>query len=124
MNRLTPVLKVRNVKESISFYEKLNFGVVVAMPEEEPEFAIVNHNEVEIMLQSEASIDAEYNMMAGKEPGGTFTLYMDLGEVGPIYDACKEKGMEIVIDLHSTPYGQEEFAITDNNGYILVFTKR
>lgn len=124
MNRITPVLKVKNVKESIAFYQKLNFEVVVAMPEGEPEFAIINNKEVEIMLQSEASIDAEYVMMEGKEPGGTFTLYMDLGEVEPNYNVCKENGMDIVIDLHKTPYGQDEFAIADNNGYILVFTKR
>lgn len=125
MNKLTPVLKVNNVKESIAFYEGFNFQVVVAMPDaDNPEFAILVNSEVEIMLQQTESIDAEYTLMKGKEPGGTFTLYMDLGEVKPIYDICKDKGIEIVIDLHKTPYGQDEFAVLDNNGYILVFTKR
>lgn len=79
---MTPVLKVKNVNESIKFYEKLNFNTVLAVPDSiNSEFAIINNGEVELMLQEETSIDAEYSLMKGKVPGGTFTLYMDLGNI-------------------------------------------
>lgn len=52
MTKLTPVLKVNNVKESIAFYEGFNFQVVAATPDaDNPEFAILVNSEVEIMLQ-------------------------------------------------------------------------
>jgi len=126
MSKLTPVLMVNDVKESIAFYSNVfGFKTTIIVPNEEtPVFAAIEKDGVEIMLQERSSMEEEYQLFKGKEIGGTFTLYLDLGEVKPLYDICKEKRVKFATDLHKTFYGADEFAILDNNNYILVITKR
>lgn len=126
MSTLTPVLMVKDVKESIAFYNSIfGFEITIIVPNEEtPVFAAIEKNGLEIMLQERSSMEAEYQLFKSKDIGGTFTLYLDLGEVKPLYDICKDKKVKFVNDLHKTFYGADEFAILDNNNYTLVITKR
>lgn len=126
MNKLTPVLMVNNVQESIAFYSSVfGFETTIAVPsKEEPVFAAIEKDGIEIMLQERSNMEGEYQLFKGKELGGTFTLYLDLGEVKPLYDICKSNNVTFVNDLHKTFYGADEFAISDNNNYTLVITKR
>ena len=129
MSRLTPVLMVKNIKESIAFYSNIfGFKITIAVPNEDtPDFVIMETGEkdvVEIMLQEKSNMEGEYPLFKDKEIGGTFTLYMDLGDVKVLYDICKKKEVTFVNDLHKTFYGADEFTILDNNNYILVITKR
>lgn len=126
MSKLTPVLMVKDVKESIAFYNSVfGFETTITVPNEDaPAFAAITKDGVEIMLQEKSSMEGEYPLFEGKEMGGTFTLYLDLGDVNALYAVCKKKGVTLVHDLHKTFYGADEFAILDNNNYTLVLTKR
>lgn len=124
MNKITPILKVIDIKESIKFYKQFNFHTVVERPNSyKPEYARIYNNGVEIILQSESRIDADYPMMKDKLPSGTFALYIDVDDVKSIYELCKQNEIKIVKDMYITSFGQQEFSILDNNGYILVFAK-
>lgn len=126
MGRLTPVLMVKDVNESIDFYKRM-FGFIptIVVPDENaPVFAAIEKDGVEIMLQERESMEGEYPLFKGKKIGGTVTLYLDLGEVRAIYDTCKKQKAEIIVDIHTTFYGANEFAIVDNNGFVVVLTKR
>ena len=61
MSKLTPVLMGANVKESIAFYSSV-FGFesnIIAPSMEEPVFASIEKDGVEIMLQEKNSMAAE-----------------------------------------------------------------
>lgn len=126
MSKFCPVLMVKNVKEALAFYKDVfGFEVTISVPDEENAFFVaIEKNGVELMLEQKENMVEEFSSLANKEIGGTFTMYMDLGEVKPLYDNCIAKGVKFVADLHQTPYGQDEFAILDTDGYIVVITKR
>lgn len=126
MSKFCPVLMVKDVKEALAFYKDVfGFEVTLSVPDEENAFFLaIEKNGVEIMLEQQKYMVEEFASLGGKEIGGTFTMYMDLGEVKPLYDACVAKGVKFIADLHKTPYGQDEFAVLDKDGYIVVITKR
>ena len=121
---LMPVLMVKDVMETIGFYKDiLGFGVMSTVPEREPfVFAMMNTDTVYVLLQEEKSMQDEYPLLYNFAIGGTFTLNIPVTDVNAIFDRVKDK-VAIVKDLHKTFYGATEFAITDNNGYVLVFSQ-
>jgi len=48
-------------------------------------------------------------------------LFLTVDNVKALYDELKEK-VQIAKELHQTFYGQDEFAIFDNNGNILTIS--
>jgi len=126
MNKLSPVLMVDDVKKSIEFYKNvLGFAVTMVFPDESnPGFAGLANGQVEIMLQQRASLEEEYPIFSGKALGGTFTLFIETASISSLYDACKSSNSKIVKDMHKTFYGTDEFAVADNDGYVVVFSQK
>jgi len=85
-------------------------------------FAIVRKNDVEIMLQVQHSLFDEVPEFKGRTLGGTFTLYITMGDTKSFYEKIKND-VDIFKPLHKTFYGTYEFAIKDLNGYILYFAQ-
>ena len=48
-------------------------------------------------------------------------LFTKLNQMKSFYENIKEK-VNIIHELHMTPYGEEEFAIMDLNGFIFTFS--
>ena len=121
---LMPVLMVKNVMETINFYENiLGFVRESTVPDKEPyAFAKMNADTVYVLLQEEKSMQEEYPLLEKFSIGGTFTLYIPVTDVNAIFDSVKGKAT-IVKEMHKTFYRATEFAITDNNGYVLVFSQ-
>jgi uncharacterized glyoxalase superfamily protein PhnB len=65
---------------------------------------------------------AEYPVLKTDKTQPSITLYIIVDNVQKYYDDMKSK-YELQADLHKTFYGANEFAIKDNNGYILTFTE-
>lgn len=125
MNKLSPNLMVEDVKVSVELYKKLGFKVSMAVPDENnPIWAAITNNEVEIMLQQRSSLEEEYEYLAGKNTGGTFTLFIETDNIDELYDICKTNEIKIIKDMYKTFYGTQEFAILDNDNYILVFSQK
>ncbi len=118
---ITANIMVKNVKETIEFYEeKLGFSKVLSVPEEGEvlNFAILNKDKISIMLQEQENLLSEYNTLQKGEIIPTFTLFITVDDVLKMYNELKDK-VEIAKELHKTFYGKDEFAIFDNNGNIL-----
>lgn len=124
MKILVPNLLVKNVPEAISFYrDLLGFNLVNKYPETgESVWAMLTNGNVHLMLQEQQSATEEYPLFANQKIGGTFTLYFDVTDVQKVYDRVKGKA-NIAVDMHKTFYGADEFAITDRDGYVLVFAQ-
>jgi len=123
MGYLSPLLAVRNVKETIEFYNDiLGFETGMIFPDENnPEYADLSKDGMVIML-----ILAK-NMGIGSDEklGVGVNLYMEIdGDIDEYYAELKNKSVKIVYDINDEHFGVRDFAIEDIDGYQLTFNKR
>lgn len=121
---ITTNIMVKNVKETIKFYEeKLGFQKILSVPEEGEilNFAILVQDKISIMLQEQENLTSEYPTLKTDEIVPTFTLFITVDDVEEKYNELKDK-VKIAKELHKTFYGKDEFAIFDNNGNILTIS--
>ncbi len=121
---ITTNIMVKNVKETIEFYEeKLGFTKILSVPEagDALDFAILTKDKVSIMLQKQNNLLVEYPTLQKSEITPTFTLFIAVKDVQKMYEGLRSK-VKIVKELHKTFYGKDEFAIFDNNGNVLTIS--
>jgi len=135
MKKLNPNLMVKNVKETVKFYEEnLGFKLIIAVPETQDGvldeiskdkkivYALVKNDYVEIMFQSEDSFKEDVPVLKESVIGASCTFYIEIENLEDFYKSIKNK-VEVVKNLFTTWYGMKEFYIRDNNGYILTFAE-
>lgn len=122
---ITPNLMVDNVEETLKFYEQLGFVVNATVPADNGglQFAIVSIFNLTLMFQERESLIKEYPVLSTKKTQPSITLYIIVDDVQKYYDDMKNK-YNLQAELHKTFYGANEFAIKDNNGYVLTFTEQ
>lgn len=121
---ITTNIMVKNVKETIKFYEEsLGFKKILSVPEdgEVLNFAIISKDNISIMLQEQKNLLEEYPTLKGDEIIPTFTLFITVKDVTGIYEELNNK-IQIAKKLHKTFYGKDEFAVFDNNGNVLTIS--
>lgn len=121
---VTTNIMVKNVKETIKFYEeKLGFQKILSVPEEGEilNFAILNKDKISIMIQEQKNLLEEYSTLKTDEIVPTFTLFITVDDVSAVYNELKDR-VKIAKELHKTFYGKDEFAIFDNNGNVLTIS--
>ena len=120
---LSPNLMVKNVNKSIEFYcNILGFSLVQTVPENgEPDWGMVEKNGLFIMFQKEESIKQEYPELNSQNSGGALTLYIKISDIQNFYNKIRSH-MNVSHEMHKTFYGADEFAVTDPDGFILVFS--
>ena len=124
LKKLTPNLMVEDVRHTLTFYQDiLNFSIVMTLPEIAPfDFGIVQRDGVELMFQSRQSLSENVPALAGSAIGASQTFYIEVTGISELYQQLRDK-VEIVVDLHTTFYGTQEFYFRDINGYILSFSE-
>ncbi len=122
MESISPNIFVKDINESIKFYEQLGFKLVMSVPEEgDFVWAMMNCGNVNFMFQTFESLGSEIPAISRKD-GGSLLFYIQLKEIRKFHDKIQNK--EIIIkELEKTFYGATEFSIKDNNGYILTFAE-
>ena len=120
---LSPNLMVKNVNKSIEFYcNILGFSLVQTVPENgEPDWGMVEKNGLFIMFQKEESIKQEYPELNSQNSGGALTFYIKISDIQNFYNKIRSH-MNVSHEMHKTFYGADEFAVTDPDGFILVFS--
>lgn len=121
---LIPNMGVKSVNETVAFYtEVLGFTKILSVPDSgELIFAIVNAGDVNLMFQQMDNLQEEYSELKGLNQNSSFTFYIKLKNMGILYEKLKET-KSLVKKIHKTLYGADEFAIRDNNGFILTITE-
>ena len=124
LKKLTPNLMVEDVQQTLAFYhDVLGFKVLMTLPDRPPfNFAIVQRDEVELMFQSRSSLSENVPALTGHPIGASQTFYIEVEGLAKLYEDLRDR-VEIVVDLHTTFYGTQEFYFKDVNGYILSFTE-
>ena len=111
------MLETEDMKATIGFYNHLLGFVVAETFEDENDntiWASLIHGEVEIMFKTPNKVmDYGRTLLTGN-------LYMHTNDVDAIWMRVKDKA-DVVYPVQDFPYGMREFAIKDNNGYVLSF---
>lgn len=125
LTKLTPNLMVEDVNGTVEFYKNiLGFELIMTVPEKEKfDWAMMQNGDVEMMFQSKASLVKEISDLKSRQLGGALTFYIEVEDIKGLYEKIINK-TAVVKDFHTTFYKMQEFAIRDNNGFILVFAER
>ena len=119
------VLYVSDLERSVRFYtEVLGFNLLARVPEEgEPlVWAMLQCDEVTMMLQDRKSFEEDLPNVAKGSIGGSLVFYIDVAGINEVYEQLKGR-VEIAVDLRDTWYGRREFAFRDLDGYVLVYAE-
>lgn len=122
---MTTNLMVESVDESIMFYrDVLGFSVVESVPNERGgiQFAILTKDAQNLMLQERISFIAECPSLDTPKVYPSVSLYITIDNFEELYSDIKKKA-KILSNVHTTFYGAKEFAVADNNGYVLSFAE-
>jgi catechol 2,3-dioxygenase-like lactoylglutathione lyase family enzyme len=105
MNRLIPMLPVKNMPASVAFYEKLGF--VVETRKDEWGWAMLRFDECRVMLDQ--SINGH-----GFWPRAS-VLYLYPDDIAAYHEQVRRNGLTVP-DLDVTFYGMTEFRLDDPDG--------
>jgi uncharacterized glyoxalase superfamily protein PhnB len=95
----------------------------MTVPEQAPfAFAMMRREGVTLMFQSRQSLSENVPVLAGITIGASQTFYIEVSGILQMYEELRGK-VELVVDLHTTFYGTQEFYFRDCNGYILSFSE-
>ncbi|AKK74647.1 glyoxalase [Chryseobacterium gallinarum] len=110
---LRPVLWTENIDETIAFYIHI-LGFNLMGRNDDWQWASLRKDDVYIML-SQPNENEKVDKI-----GFTGSLYFNVNEVDELWEDLKTKA-KICYEIETFEWGMREFAIYDNNGYILQF---
>ena len=124
VKRITTVLAVENVQPSIDFWQgRLGFEVTVTVPHENTlGFAILVRNDIEIMLQSDASTLADLGSSTGEVNGRSAALFIEISDLDAVEKALA--GYPIEMPRRTTFYGMHEIGVREPGGHFVVFAQK
>lgn len=111
-----------DMEQTLAFYrDVLGFKVTNSVPDKEPyDWVNLGKDKGNIMFQTRDSINKELDIWKDGELGASMILYIIVDDIKALFSRVEGKA-EIVKPLNKTFYQMEEFAIKDNNGYVLTF---
>lgn len=122
MDSISPNIFVKDINETIKFYQGIGFELVMTVPEKDNfAWVMMSCGEVNFMFQTFESLGAELPSIS-REGGGSLLLYIQIKEIREFHGKIKDKA-KVIKGLEKTFYGATEFSIIDNNGFILTFAE-
>ena len=113
ITQLTPMLETQDLKKTVDFYTGiLEFECVGFLGEQG--WARVRKDDVSLMF----SLPNEHRNIPGPIMSGS--LYFNTENVDEIWEKLREK-CQVCYPIENFEYGMREFAVFDNNGYLLQF---
>jgi uncharacterized glyoxalase superfamily protein PhnB len=118
---VAPVFVVADISATIRWYEEQLGFIGYPFPNHEPYvFAIMNRDNIEIMLQR--LVGYEKPDLYNSRPGGIWDAYFRIEGVKDLFESVRDEAT-IIQPLRKQPYGNWEFEVRDINGYLLVFSE-
>lgn len=124
--KLTPNLVVRDVADSMNFYQTvLGFQPAITVPEQAPYvFGSVVSGGVEIFFNDQKAVAQDYPALGAKPIGGSLTLFIEVEEIEEVLAAVQKHGAKITMPLKEQFYGMREFAFEDLEGWVITVAER
>lgn len=108
-----PVLWTENLDETIGFYSRV-LGFTLMDRNDDWQWASLRKDEIYIMLSQPNQHEANTSI------GFSGSFYFNVNKVDDLWEDLKTKA-KICYEIETFEWGMREFAIYDNNGYILQF---
>jgi hypothetical protein len=123
VKKITTVLAVETVEPSLDFWTKrIGFECTVTVPHEDKlGFAILVKDNLEVMLQSVASILADLGSTTGEINGRSAALFIEVADL-----AAVEQGLgtyPIEMPRRTTFYGMHEIGVREPGGHFVIFAQ-
>lgn len=121
MKKLTPILTVPAIEPALAFWvDALGFEKTVEVPHEDAlGFVILVKEELEVMLQSVASMEADVPAVAPR-PGGSI-LFIEVEDLAAVEEAVS--GYELLVPRRTTFYGADEIFVREPGGNVVGFAE-
>jgi uncharacterized glyoxalase superfamily protein PhnB len=107
------MLRTKDLKGTIDFYRK-GLGFACNALSEEDGWALLSRDAVELMVAT-PNVHVPFDA-----PVFTGSFYFNVDDVDALWAALKDRA-RIAYPIENFGYGMREFAILDNNGYMLQF---
>lgn len=119
---MIPQLTVKSVAQTVDFYSKvLGFEVVQSLRQrDELTYVLLKSGRVMLAFQSENYLKDKYPQLKAVKAGKGSALVIETPEINQFYKLIKGRA-EVISNLTITFFGAQEFAITDPEGYVLIF---
>ena len=123
MDTLSPNIFVYDLNQTIAFYKKLGFELVMTVPEQgEFVWAMMSCGQVTFMFQSFDSLNNDLPEVK-RQAGAPLLFYIKLKGIRQFFEKLEQQQIPVLKGLEKTFYGATEFSITDNNGLVLTFAE-
>lgn len=122
LKKLTPVLYVEAIEPVLPFWEeRLGFARTVEVPESDGlGFVALERDGVEIMYQTQTSLEADMPALAGHPTGGAL-LYLEVEDLDAVEEALGDVAR--VVPRRTTPYGAQEIVVREPGGSLVAFAQ-
>ena len=110
---LTPVFRTWQLRATVEFYVEV-LGFTCEALDEELGWASLRRDNAALMLSGPNEQEGDV------APAFTGSLYLRTDDVDALWQHVKDRA-RVCYPLEDFEYGMREFAIRDNNGYILQF---
>lgn len=123
ITKTTPILSVESIEASLPFWtDVLGYQKTLEVPHQgRLGFVILVKGELELMLQTHASVRDDLPQIADFFKPGSICLYSDVDSIEAASSVLKDA--KVIVPLRSTPYGAREIWIRDRDGNILGFAE-
>ena len=119
LDSAVPVFRVASVGRSMKWYETvLGFSPDPVGPPDDPVFAILRRDGVELMLQRVNPRGVGEPRSATKAGGG-WDVYLRIDDAQAVREAVQSKVSEVG-PIEMRPYGCKEFVLADPDGHVIV----
>ena len=113
LKEIRPMFWTKQLKETIEFYTKV-LGFTCGAQSDDWGWAAVHRDDIEVMF----AIPNEHTPFV--IPVFSGSIYINVEDVESLWLEYKDK-CKICYPIETFEYGMREFAIYDNNGYLLQF---
>lgn len=123
VKKITTVLAVETVEPSLDFWtKKLGFECTVTVPHEDAlGFAILVKDNLEVMLQSVASILADLGSTSGEINGRSAALFIEVADLAAVEHGLGDYPIEM--PRRTTFYGMHEIGVREPGGHFVIFAQ-
>lgn len=121
LSAISPLFVVSDLQQALAFYrERLGFEVTHQAPADDPFFAIVVRDGVQLMLKVVAE-DVSALPNRSRHPHARWDAYVHVPGPDALAAEFRDRGVTFSSPLADTGDGLRGFELTDHDGYLLFF---
>jgi uncharacterized glyoxalase superfamily protein PhnB len=124
MEKMTPILYVESIESCLNFWvDDLGFTKTAEVPDgDKLGFVILTFGNLEIMLQSFASLDKDIPNLGKEIRGAPSVLYIEVQNITEV--ETRLKNYEVIVPKRKTFYGASEIFYRTPGGHIIGFAQQ